>query len=44
MDPEQVFGKEELKEWIQDRKNPEDVFTADQLSIWAKENGYVLED
>lgn len=44
MDPDQVYGKDELKEWIQINKNPEDIFEEDQLTDWAKRNGYILEE
>jgi hypothetical protein len=30
-------------EWIMHNMEPEDVFSEDQLAIWADENGYIKE-
>lgn len=43
-----VFGGsfllESSIEWIQSNLNPEDVFSKENLEIWAEENGFVEED
>jgi len=41
------FGAEfldQIVEWISDNLEPEDVFSAEQLQEWARDNGYVAED
>ena len=35
---------EECIGWISDKMSPEDVFSTQQLSQWAENNGYVEED
>lgn len=34
---------DDLSEWIQENKKPEDIFTERQLEKWAEENGYIKE-
>jgi len=35
---------DQIKEWIGDHCNPEDVFVSNKLQVWAEENGYIHED
>ncbi len=35
---------EDVIDWIKDNLNPEDVFEENVLSVWAEDNGYILEE
>ena len=40
---DQIISKyplDEAIEWIMHNMDPEDIFSTDQLSTWAEENGY----
>lgn len=35
---------EEAIDWISSNMNPEEVFSDEDLSFWAEQNGYIKED
>lgn len=42
MNPDEVFSESDLKDWA-NSKECADIFTKDELSAWAEDNGYVKE-
>lgn len=40
MSPSEVFDPERIREYVKNTCCPEEVFTKDELSDWAKENGF----
>lgn len=35
---------DDIIEWVKKNKNPEDVFSKDELSDWVDDNGFIKEE
>jgi hypothetical protein len=41
MNPDQVFECDHLRRFISDTKMPEDIFSEEELKVWAIGNGFI---
>jgi len=41
IEPDETYSENQLKAFLKDQYDPEDIFEWDELAVWAEQNGFV---